>query len=218
MTATPARSLKPDLGYERTLFQAGITSIAGLDEAGRGALAGPVVAGAVILPVGQVNLASQLNGVRDSKVMSPGQRDHWYDVIRELAIAWSTGSSSHQEIDELGIVCATRVAMARALHALAVAPDYLLLDYMLLRTEPQPQTSLVKGDASCLSIAAASVLAKVSRDRAMIAMDRQHPGYGFAQHKGYATAAHRSALAKLGPCPIHRRTFAPVAGQLPLEW
>lgn len=218
MTATPAQPQKPDLNYERALHQSGMISIAGLDEAGRGALAGPVVAGAVILPVGEEDLASRLCGVRDSKMMSPSQRDRWYDVIREVAVAWGTGWSTHQEIDDLGIVRATRVAMGRALHALPVSPDYLLLDYMLLRNELQPQTSLVRGDATCLSIAAASVLAKVSRDRAMIAMDRQHPGYGFARHKGYATADHRTALAELGPSPIHRRSFAPMARQLPLEW
>lgn len=204
----------PTLAYEQALLDAGIQFVAGIDEAGRGALAGPVVAAAVVLPLAQANLLDSLAGVRDSKQLSPRQRQAAAQCIRASAHGWAVGSASHREIDELGIVPATHKAMRRALDDLPRSPDYLLLDYELLREDERPQTALVRGDAHCLSIAAASILAKVERDRRMVELDQVYPGYGLAQHKGYATEDHRAALINLGPCPIHRRTFAPVAAAI----
>lgn len=201
----------PTIIYEQALADGGFQVIAGIDEAGRGALAGPVVAAAVVLPLGQPRLVDSFEGVRDSKQMNPQQRASAADRIQALASAWAIGSASHEEIDEFGIVPATHRAMRRALSSLPLPPEYLLLDYEVLREDERPQTALVRGDACCLSIAAASVLAKVDRDRRMIEYDRIYPGYGLAVHKGYATERHRTALIDLGPSPIHRRTFAPVA-------
>jgi ribonuclease HII len=189
--------------------------VAGLDEAGRGALAGPVVAGAVVLPLDQLRLHSALREVRDSKLMTARQRERAFDRILDLAHTAATGAASSDEIDRLGLIPATRLAMTRALSGLTSAPAHLLLDYMLLPEVDLPQTSMPHCDARCLSVSCASVLAKVTRDHIMIELDRRYPGYGFGQHKGYATAAHRSALAALGPCDAHRRSYAPVADLLP---
>jgi ribonuclease HII len=189
--------------------------VAGLDEAGRGALAGPVVAGAVILPLDRDDMLVQLSEVRDSKLMSARQREASLGRILTLATSAATGSASHSEIDAVGLIEATRLAMMRALDGLGLAPGHLILDYMLLPECELPQTSMAHGDAKCLSIAAASVLAKVTRDRLMVQLSRRYPEYGFAQHKGYGTQAHRSALAAHGPCAIHRRSYAPVAASLP---
>ncbi len=196
----------PDLGFEIDLWESGIRLVAGIDEAGRGALAGPVAAAAVILPV-DGGLCEVLKGVRDSKEMSPAARETWAERLRQLASGFGVGFASHEEIDELGIVPATRLAVRRALEALPVQPQHLLVDYLPLPEIAIPQTNLVKGDARSLSIAAASILAKTARDAVMRSLDGEYPGYGFAQHKGYGTAAHRRALAAKGLCPIHRRSF-----------
>jgi ribonuclease HII len=199
----------PDLQFEIPLWMEGVQAVAGIDEAGRGALAGPVAAGAVILPP-DPQLPGILPGVRDSKEMTPLQREYWAGQLRLQAIAWSVGFASHQEIDELGIVAAVRLAALRAIEALMVQPQHLLLDYLMLPDCLLPQTSLIKGDARSLSIAAASILAKTARDALLVELDRAYPEYGFAAHKGYATALHLAALTRLGPSPVHRRSFHPI--------
>lgn len=199
----------PDLRFENRLWDAGLPRVAGIDEAGRGAWAGPVSAGAVILPPGE-EIAARLRGVRDSKQMVPAGRAMWAEVIKEQALAWGVGFASSQEIDALGIVPATRLAMARALACLGMPAWHLLVDALRLPEIAVPQTPLVKGDARSLSIAAASVLAKTARDALMAQLDDQYPAYGFARHKGYGTASHMQALQRVGPCPIHRFSFAPV--------
>jgi ribonuclease HII len=201
----------PDLTFEKRFWKAGLRCVVGLDEAGRGALAGPVAVGAVILPCEDVlRWRSALRGVRDSKQMSPLQREAAAECIKHHARAWSVGLASAEEIDSDGIVRAVRLAALRALANLDADPDYLLTDFRLeLPQLDVPQTSLVRGDARCLSIAAASVLAKTTRDELMREMDVEVPGYGLEQHKGYGTAAHRLALQRLGQSAIHRKTFAP---------
>jgi len=201
--------ISPDLNFELPLWAAGTFYLAGLDEAGRGAWAGPVSAGAVILPQ-EADLCIQLKGVRDSKQMTPRQRRTWAVKIRSTALAWGVGFASHTEIDALGILPATRLAMQRALAQLAPSPQHLLLDAVRLPAVALPQTVLIKGDVRCLSIAAASVLAKTARDELLVAWEQEYPGYGFARHKGYGTAAHRQALQLKGPCPLHRFSFAPI--------
>jgi ribonuclease HII len=203
-------STAPTLAYETLLWAEGYRCVAGLDEAGRGAWAGPVVAGAVILPAGDPDLLSHLNGVNDSKRLSPLRREAFVDLIQEHALTWGVGSVSPSDIDTQGIVPSTRQAMALALDSLQPSADSLLVDYLALPEIKLPQRSLPKGDARVLSIAAASILAKVSRDRLMVELDDQFPGYGFARHKGYGTAQHRAALQALGPTPIHRFSFAPL--------
>ncbi len=199
----------PHLNYESDLWSSGIEFIAGLDEAGRGAWAGPVCAAAVILPP-KKDILNNLKGVRDSKQMTPVQRSAWAVKIKEYALSWGVGFASYDEIDRIGILPATRLAMQCALEQLNPQPQYLLLDYMLLRSCELPQTSLVKGDWQSLSIAAASVLAKTSRDALMVELDSRYEGYGFASHKGYGTRQHRQALELRGPTGIHRRSFAPI--------
>jgi ribonuclease HII len=201
--------ISPDLTFEQPLWAAGALHLAGLDEAGRGAWAGPVSAAAVILPQ-DADLCVQLKGVRDSKQMTPRQRSAWAVEIRRAALAWGVGFASHTEIDALGILPATRLAMQRALAQLGLSPQHLLLDAVRLPAVALPQTVLIKGDVRCLSIAAASVLAKTARDELLVAWEQEYPGYGFARHKGYGTAAHRQALQINGPCPVHRFSFAPV--------
>lgn len=200
---------QPDFYYESCLWEGKVRSVAGLDEAGRGALAGPVVAAAVIFPP-RPALAGRLLGVRDSKQMTPTSRAAWAERIKQLATAWAIGAASNEEIDQLGILPATRLAMQRALQGLQSEVQHLLIDFVLLPEAPLPQTALVKGDQRSLSIAAASILAKTGRDAALCQMDAQYPGYGFARHKGYGTAQHRAALDLRGPCPCHRRSFAPL--------
>lgn len=201
----------PDLHFELSLWQAGQTAVAGLDEAGRGAWAGPVCAGAVILPPDPAVL-NRLNGVRDSKQMTPRQRAAWAEQIQAAALTWGVGFASNEEIDAQGILPATRLAMQRALQALSLPPQHLLIDALRLPGDARPQTALIKGDARSLSIAAASVLAKTSRDALMTGLEEQFPGYGFARHKGYGTSQHREALVALGPCALHRFSFAPLRG------
>ena len=199
----------PNLSFEIAFWQANIRKIAGIDEAGRGALAGPVAAAAVILPP-DPKVKQKLSGVDDSKRMSPAQRERWRICIQAEALAWGVGFSSPAEIDTYGIVPATRFAAQRALDKLHLSPDHLLLDYLQLPNNATPQTWLVKGDARSLSIAAASVLAKTVRDEHLRELDKKYPGYGLASHKGYGTKAHFTAIAELGPSPIHRMTFAPM--------
>jgi ribonuclease HII len=205
-TIAPAH---PDLSVELSFWQAGLNALAGLDEAGRGAWAGPVSAAAVILPP-DPQILERLAGVRDSKQMTPQQREKWAEIIRAEVVASAVGFAGQAEIDQIGILPATRLAMRRALEQLAVAPQRLLIDALRLPEVDLPQMALVKGDARCLSIAAASVLAKTGRDSLLRDDDRSFPGYGFARHKGYGTAAHLAALRELGPCELHRRSFRPV--------
>ncbi len=206
----------PDLSFESTLWQKGMTLIAGIDEAGRGALAGPVAAGVVILPPDNPELAQQCHSVRDSKQLTASQREKAAITIKQVASCWAVGFADAQEIDELGIAQATRLAAVRALNQLTRHPQHLLIDYIHLKEVLLPQTCLVKGDQRSLSIACASILAKTTRDALMVNFDRQFPGYGFASHKGYGTRAHQTAIAEIGPSPIHRRTFAPL--KFTAEW
>ena len=197
----------PNFSFEAQLWNAGTRWVAGIDEAGRGALAGPVAAAALVFPP-DASLALVLDGVRDSKQMTPSQREFWAERLQAVALAWGLGFASSQEIESIGIVPATRLAVARALQQLAIAPEHLLVDFLHLPDIPISQTALVKGDQRSLSIAAASILAKTARDAHLRALEREHPGYGLASHKGYGTAAHLAALERLGPSPIHRLTFS----------
>lgn len=235
----------PNLDYELRLWSEGYRCVAGLDEAGRGAWAGPVVAAAVILPPGEPDLLFRLDGVRDSKQLSPTRREVLLESIREHALSMAIGAVPPAEIDRIGIVPATRRAMAIAIEALgrnasasgasvpgapvpsapvpgasvlgaavpgarSLAADHLLIDYLRLPEVELPQICLPKGDTRVLSIAAASIVAKVSRDRMMVDLDVEYPGYGFARHKGYGTPQHQAALAARGPSATHRFSFAPL--------
>lgn len=213
MTARKRSEHIPDLVYERELSEQGFVHIVGVDEAGRGAWAGPVTAAAVQLPLERFDLASTLDGVDDSKRMKPSSREEWSAIIRSVA-AIGVGEASSGEIDELGLIAATRTAIARAIHALPSDPDFLLIDHIALPDLDIPQRSLPYGDSRSYSIAAASIIAKVARDRKMLALDASFPEYGFARHKGYGTQAHRNALDKHGPAPIHRKSFKPIAACL----
>jgi ribonuclease HII len=197
---------QPDLAFELALWKAGLTFVAGIDEAGRGALAGPVAAAVVILPP-DPRLSEWMTGVRDSKQLSPSQRETARETILNYAVGWGVGFARATEIDQMGILPATRLAASRALQALTISPTHILLDYLFLPDIPIPQTSLVKGDCRSLSIAAASILAKTSRDAHLRELDRIYPGYKFGIHKGYGTAAHRAELQRLGPSPVHRLSF-----------
>jgi ribonuclease HII len=203
------KSDPPHLEYERNIWEHGICHIAGLDEAGRGALAGPVAVGAVMLPADDQLLARRMACCRDSKQLTPRQRELCVPCIHESAVTWGVAFASTEEIDALGIVRATRLAATRALMALKPSPEFLLTDFRLELPENElPQTSLLKGDVYCLSIAAASVLAKTTRDQVMRDLDRDYPGYGWKQNKGYGTQAHRSALKRMGHSPAHRKSFS----------
>jgi ribonuclease HII len=200
----------PNLSEEGALFAAGYAHVAGLDEAGRGAWAGPVYAAAVVLPVDRPNLAGLLDGVRDSKLLSPLRRDALLPVIEDVAVAVGVGWADPAEIDEIGIAPAARQAMLRALSGLNGRVNALLIDYVRLSESDLHQRVLPKADVRCLSVAAASIVAKVARDRLMVQLDTRFPDYGFAQHKGYGTPQHRQALARLGPSPIHRMSWEPL--------
>jgi ribonuclease HII len=204
-----------DLRHEYALYRQGYRHIAGLDEAGRGAWAGPVVAGAVILPLERFDLAHALAGVNDSKLLSPAARERLLPIIIETALAVSVGCATREEIDRLGIVTATRLAMQRAIEKLTVSPDALLTDALRLELPHLLCQAMTKGDRRSLSIAAASIIAKVTRDRHMTELDTRYPEYGFRQHKGYGTALHQRMLQQFGPCPEHRITYAPVRALLP---
>jgi ribonuclease HII len=201
--------IEPDLSFEQGLWAVNVTSIAGVDEAGRGALAGPVTAAAIIFPP-DPSLINSLAGVRDSKQMTPLARSFWAERLRQIAVTWGIGHASHEEIDSLGIVPATRLAAQRAIDELRRHPQHLLIDCLFLPDCQIPQTALIKGDARCLSIASASILAKTARDALMQNLEEAYPGYGFAAHKGYCTQQHVQAIQRLGPCLLHRRSFAPL--------
>jgi ribonuclease HII len=192
--------------FEQAAWRRGLTRVAGVDEAGRGPLAGPVVAAAVILPPG-----GRIEGVDDSKRLTAGERTRLFDVIGERAVAVGVGIADPATIDRVNILEATRLAMRQALAALAAAPELVLTDYVALDGLGCPQKNLVQGDRRSASVAAASIVAKVTRDRIMESADRDYPEYGFGRHKGYPTPEHRAALGRHGPCPLHRRTFAGVA-------
>jgi len=197
----------PDLSHEHQLW-ASYSYIAGLDEAGRGALAGPVCVGAVILPKNHPHLLQTLSGVHDSKQMTPRQRRELTPLIKDTSLAWGIGFAPAEEIDSLGIVPATRLAASRALEMLVIFPEFLLTDFRLELPELDiPQAALVKGDQRSLSIASASILAKTARDEFMLGLDEQYPGYGLSLHKGYGTRKHGEKLKELGHSPIHRKTF-----------
>ena len=199
--------------HERELLAAGHTLLAGLDEAGRGPLAGPVVAAAVMFPVAWLRqeFPAELVDLNDSKQLTESQREHYFAwLTARTEIRFAIAEADAGVIDRLNILRATHRAMHDALARLAPEPAHVLVDGLRVKSLRWPQTPLVKGDARSYSIAAASVLAKVTRDRMMVAYDRQFPGYGFAEHKGYPTPAHLAALARLGPCAIHRRSFAPL--------
>jgi len=199
----------PTLDEELKLSYQGYKLIAGIDEAGRGAIAGPVVAGAVILPK-SVGSASWLTLVRDSKELSPLQRNRLFEMITKEAMAVGIGVVDSKTIDAVGILTATQIAMCHAVASLAYLPDFLLIDCVTLPQLAIKQNSIVKGDKLSISIACASIVAKVTRDRIMADFDRSYPGYGLAEHKGYGTGQHLAQLRRLGPSPIHRRSFAPV--------
>ena len=196
-----------DLTRECALRARGFFSVAGLDEAGRGPLAGPVVAAAVILPENYT-----LTGLDDSKKLSAARREKLFaSLASDPRVIWATGTADVAEIDRLNILRATHLAMARAVKGLPRKPHHALVDGLPVRGLPVSHTALVGGDALSLSIAAASIMAKVTRDRHMVGMDERFPQYGFARHKGYGVREHLEALQRHGPCPIHRRSFAPVA-------
>jgi ribonuclease HII len=203
------KSPAPDLSKELELWQSGFQFVGGIDEAGRGCWAGPVFAAVVVFSPGKPP-ASLLDKVRDSKQLSARQRQKWAGVIKTTSLEWGVGSASNQEIDTLGIVPATRLAARRALNQLKTWPDFLLLDYLRIQELKIPQLAMVRGDEQVLSIAAASILAKTSRDDFMTEMDVAYPVYTFRTNKGYGTAAHRRALDQNGICPIHRLSFKPV--------
>ncbi|MES1944180.1 ribonuclease HII [Salinisphaera sp. PC39] len=194
--------------------------LAGVDEAGRGPLAGPVVTAAVILPADH-----GIEGLGDSKRLTAARRETLVPLIQERAVAWAMGRAEPDEIDAVNILQATMRAMARAVAALGMPPEVVWVDGNRCPDLPVPAQAVVGGDGSVAAISAASILAKVARDAEMAALDAQYPGYGFADHKGYGTAAHRAALARLGPCAAHRRSFAPVRDaaaahevQMTLDW
>ena len=194
----------PDL-FELAALAGG--RICGIDEAGRGPLAGPVVAAAVIL-----DPARPIDGLRDSKQLTAARRELLAELIRAHSVAWAVAEASVEEIDALNILQATLLAMGRAMAGLRVAPDYALIDGNQMPRLPIPGRAIVSGDALEPAISAASILAKTARDALMRGFDREHPGYGFAQHMGYATPEHLDCLQRLGPCVLHRRSFAPVRG------
>lgn len=191
-----------DNTFEMSLIPEGVRVWCGLDEAGRGPLAGPVFAGAVILPEGYIP-----EGLNDSKKLSEKKRDALFEQITENALAWGFGTASPKEIDEINILNASMLAMKRAVENLSVKPEFLLVDGNIARGFDQAAIPVIKGDAKSPSIAAASIIAKVLRDRECMEMDRLFPQYGFAKHKGYPTKAHFEAVEKFGPCPLHRRSF-----------
>lgn len=197
--------LKEDLfGVERDLVEQGFSRIAGVDEAGRGPLAGPVVAAAVVLDPDTVG---RFQGLTDSKLLTPAQRDFWFDRISAWALDFSIARSDPEEIDALNILVATRRAMEKAVQGLSQAPDHLLIDGIVAIESPIRQWCLKRGDSRSLSIAAASVLAKVTRDRFMAEQARLYPQYRFAKNKGYGTREHLESLRRFGCCPLHRKTF-----------
>ncbi len=201
----------PGLALERRFLRQGYRLVAGVDEVGRGAWAGPVVAAAVILPLDHPRLRAALRGVNDSKQVKPKERERLVAVIDAVALAVGVGGAGAGEVDQHGLLAATRAAMQRAVAMLAPPPEALLIDAVdLAAVVPLPQASPIYGDSRSLSIAAASIVAKVARDRWMVGLDERFPGYGFADHKGYGTPAHCAALERLGVCEAHRLSYAPI--------
>ena len=200
----------PSFTEESLLAEQGYRYIAGLDEVGRGALAGPVVAAAVIIPH-QID-APWLSRVKDSKQLGLATREFLFHHIHELAISVGIGVISHEVVDTQGIIKATRLAMKLAVDQLSPPAEALLIDYLLLPEVKLPQKGVIGGDQTCFSIACASIMAKVTRDRLMVDLDKDYPGYKLAQHKGYGTSEHLACLCRLGPSPIHRCSFRPVRG------
>jgi ribonuclease HII len=205
--------------YETALLDRNVQIIAGVDEVGRGPLAGPVVAAAVVLPTSLIDsTATWLADVRDSKQITPKRRAAVCVHIHEHAVSVGIGAASPSEIDTIGIAAATRRAMERAIECLDPQPTHLLIDAMKLPALKIAQTSIIKGDSLSKSIAAASIVAKEDRDTLMRdVLDARYPGYGFAGHKGYGSKLHIEAIERLGPCPIHRRSFAPIRGMVAAE-
>ena len=203
----------PTFARESQLWQAGFVRVAGVDEAGRGALAGPVVAAAVIVPA-HAPLTGIWASVYDSKLLTPQSRSALEGEIQQAALAWGIGSSSAASIDQIGIAAATRQAMQAAIAALHPLPDHLLIDWVRLPQIDLPQASYSKADRDIVAVAAASILAKVYRDRLLTQLHEVYPHYGFAQHKGYGAPAHLAALVAHGPCPEHRHSFAPLAQKI----
>lgn len=219
--------MTPDWANEIDLHGRGYRLVAGVDEAGRGAWAGPLVAGAAMFrhphEVASDSTAAEmveaLSCLKDSKMLSAIMREKLLPAIESLALATGVGVVSSAVVDAIGVGPANRLAMARAVRALGIWPDYLLIDAFRLPTMPLPQRPIVKGDATCMSIAAASIVAKVARDHIMCAHDAAYPGYSFARHKGYGTRVHVDAIASLGVSPLHRRSYAPIkAAILGLPW
>ena len=212
----------PTWEQELELCSLGASLVAGVDEAGRGAWAGPVVAGAVIFPQPEAllermrrdELAAELSLLRDSKLLPAALREQLFDVIGATACAAGVGIVSPALVDVIGLGPANRLAMTRAVRDLGVRPHFLLVDAFKIHSLRIPQRPIIRGDALCMSIAAASIVAKVTRDRIMRGYDAEYPGYGFAQHKGYGTRAHVAALLKLGVSPLHRRSYAPIVAML----
>jgi ribonuclease HII len=194
--------------FELGAWRQGLARVAGVDEAGRGPLAGPVVAAAVVLPA-----HTRIRGLDDSKRLDRLERERLFGLIWERALAVGVGQADPVTIDRINILAATRLAMQQALRGLTVEPDLVLTDFVELPELRCPQRNIVEGDRRSASVAAASIIAKVTRDRLMEAADREYPQYGFGQHKGYGTPEHRSALWQYGPCPLHRRSFAGVLSQ-----
>lgn len=201
----------PHLNKEIALFRQGYRYVAGLDEAGRGAWAGPVVAAAVILPVDRpYSLRQALHGLNDSKQIGWQERERLFKVIHQVALGIGVGLASPAVVDAINVVAATRCAMQQALENLDPAPDYLLLDHLRLPAVALPQDAFPKADGISLTVAAASVIAKVTRDRLMVAYNQEYPGYAFDRHKGYGTRVHQLALAERGPCSLHRLSYQPL--------
>lgn len=213
----PPSSFWPNLDKEIALRERGFCFVAGLDEVGRGAWAGPVVAAAVILPLERPDLVEVLAGLDDSKKLSQPKREHFFELIQQVALAVAVGLAPAEIVDQVNVVGATRRAMHEALAQLHLSPDYLLLDHLKLPAVNLPQDAFPKADSLSLTVAAASVVAKVTRDRLMVQLSQEYPGYAFERHKGYGTAAHRSALAQYGPCPLHRFSYEPVQASKAFE-
>lgn len=206
-----AKKQPPTFQFEQAFWQRRLLRVAGVDEAGRGCWAGPVTAGAVIFPADQA-INEPLGGIHDSKQLTKKQRESLIPVIQRHALTWAVGWASNVEIDAYGIVPATRLAMRRTIHSLKVSPQALVIDAVKLPVIGLPQHSMKFGDSLSLSIAAASICAKVFRDRWMEQAEERFPGYGFAQHKGYGTKQHRLALNRIGACELHRFSFRPLKG------
>lgn len=208
--------MKPSFDYENKLVSSGFTRICGLDEVGRGPLAGPVVAAAVIINAGLFKDLSKFKGVNDSKKMSAKSREKWYEILTECDhIKWAIGIVSEKIIDEINILEATKAAMMEAVRKIGLRPDFLLIDgNFTLEIPDLNQKAIPQGDAKIISISAASIIAKVTRDRMMQEFHKNYPEYGFDKHKGYGTALHCEMIKKFGPCLIHRRSFEPIKGMV----